>query len=84
MTTIRIAIADQHPTIIFSATELQRYLAQVTGQSVDLLDRDTLDREAPALWLGLAQHVPGVALPPTAAGADARFDDAISMRCAGL
>jgi hypothetical protein len=82
MTTIRIAIVDQHPTIIFAASELQRYLAQVTGQSVDLLDRDTLDREAPALWLGLAQHVPGVALPPTAAGADARFDDAISIRTA--
>ena len=79
MTSIRIAIADDHPTIMFAAAELQRCLAQATGQPVDVLDRDAISRETPALWLGLAQHFPGVALPPAAASADARFDDAISI-----
>src|SRR5262249_8178763 len=79
MTSIRIAIADDHPTIIFAAAELQRYLAQATGQAVDLLDRGAIGSEKPALWLGLAQHVPGAALPPSAASADARFDDAINI-----
>src|SRR6476469_8116962 len=79
MTSIRIAITDDHPTIIFAAAELQRCLAQATGQSVDVLQGDAISREIPALWLGLAQHFPGVALPPAAASADARFDDAISI-----
>src|SRR3982750_2815728 len=79
MTAIRIAITDNHPTILFAAAELQRCLAQATGQLVDLLDRDAISRETPALWLGLAQHVPGVVFPPGAASADARFDDAISI-----
>lgn len=79
MTSIRIAIVDDHPTIIFAAAELQRCLAQATGQSIDVLDRDAISRETPALWLGLAQHVPGVARPLTAASVDARFDDAINV-----
>jgi hypothetical protein len=80
MTSIRIAIADDHPTIVFAAAELQRCLAQATGQQVDVLDRDAISsRETPALWLGLVQHFHGVALPDAAAGADARFDDAISI-----
>jgi hypothetical protein len=79
MTTIRIAIADDHPTIMFAAAELQRCLAQATGQQVDMLDRDAISRETPALRLGLAQHLLDVALPPAAASADARFDDAISI-----
>ena len=79
MTAIRIAITDDHPTILFAAAELQRYLAQATGQPVDVLDHDVISRETPALRLGLAQHVPGLALPPAAANTDARFDDAISI-----
>src|SRR4051794_3358405 len=79
MNSIQIVIADDHPTIKFAAAELQRYLAQATGQPVDLLEPGAIGRETPALWLGLAQHVPGVALPPGAASADARFDDAISI-----
>jgi len=79
MTSIRIAIADDHPTIIFAAAELQRYLAQASGQPVDVLDRDAISPEPPALWLGLTQHFPGLAHPPAAASADARFDDAISI-----
>jgi hypothetical protein len=83
MTAIRIAITDDHPTILFAAAELQRCLAQATGQPVDVLDRDAISRETPALWLGLAQHVPGLTLPPAAANADARFDDAISIATEG-
>src|SRR5215213_8912871 len=79
MTAIRIAIVDDHPTIMFAAAELQRCLARATGQPVDVLERDAIGREMPVLWLGLAQHFPGVALPPAAASADARFDDAISI-----
>jgi hypothetical protein len=79
MTSIRIAIADDHPTIVFAAAELRRCLAHATGQPVEVLNRDTIGREAPALRLGLAQHFPEVALPPAAAGADARFDDAIGI-----
>ena len=79
MTSIRIAIVDDHPTIMFAAAELQRYLAQATGQEVDVLDPNAIGRETPALWLGLAQHFPDVALPPAATSADARFDDAISI-----
>ncbi|HEU5103954.1 MAG TPA: DUF4838 domain-containing protein [Roseiflexaceae bacterium] len=79
MAAIQIAIADDHPTIAFAAAELQRYLTQATGQPVELLEGDTNGRETSALWLGLAQHFPSVALPPTAASADARFDDAISI-----
>src|SRR5215217_7629558 len=79
MTAIRIAITDDHPTILFAAAELQRCVAQATDQPVDVLDRDAISRETPALWLGLAQHFPDVALPAAAASADARFDDAISI-----
>ena len=79
MSTFRIAIADDHPTIQFAAAELQRYLAHATGQEVDVLDRDATRSETPALWLGLAQYFPDVVLPGAAAGADARFDDAISI-----
>jgi hypothetical protein len=79
MTTIRIAIADDHPTILFAADELRRYLAQATGQPVNVLHRDAISREAPALWLGLTQRLLGVALPAAAADADARFDDAINI-----
>src|SRR5262245_44398345 len=82
MTPIRIAIADDHPTITFAAEELRRYLAQATGQPVDVLDRDATGRDTPTLRLGLAQRFPDVALPP-AAGADARFDDAISIATEG-
>jgi hypothetical protein len=78
MTAIRIAITDDHQTILFAAAELQRYLAQATGQPVEVLAGDTT-RETLALWLGLAQHVPGVTPPSAAARADARFDDAISI-----
>jgi Domain of unknown function (DUF4838) len=67
-----------HPTIVFAAAALQRCLAQATGQQVEVLARDT-PRETPALWLGLAQHFPGSALPSTAARADARFDDTIGI-----
>src|SRR5436189_4912799 len=69
MASIRIAIVDDHPTIIFAAAELQRCLAQATGQPVDVLDHDAISRETPALWLGLARHFPGVALPPAQIGA---------------
>jgi hypothetical protein len=79
MTSIRIAVADDHPTILFAATELQRCLAQATGQPIDVLDRDAINCETVALWLGLAQHIPGAALPLAAASADAPFDDAISI-----
>ena len=79
MTAIRIAIADVHPTIIFAAAELQRCLAHATGQPVDVLQGDAISRQTPALWLGLAQHFPGVALPPAAVSPAARFDDAISI-----
>src|SRR4051812_17702283 len=79
MAAIRIAITDDHPTIIFAAAELQRSLAQATGQPVNVLQRDAIRRKTPVLWLGLAQHFPGIALPPAAASADARFDDAISI-----
>src|SRR4029453_14284547 len=44
-----------------------------------LLDRAAISRKTPALWLGLAQHFPDVVLPGAAAGANARFDDAISI-----
>src|SRR5689334_13146467 len=83
MTQIHIAIADDHPTIQFAAAELQRYLAQATGQTVDLLDGQAAGRQTPALWLGLAQHFPDLALPPAPAGADARFDDAIGIAAEG-
>src|SRR5215213_843264 len=79
MDSIRIAIVDDHPTIMFAAAELQRCLARATGQPVDVLERDAIGREMPVLWLGLVQHFPGVALAPAAASADARFDDAISI-----
>jgi hypothetical protein len=49
MASIRIAIVDDHPTIIFAAAELQRCLVQATGQPVDVLDRDAISRETPAL-----------------------------------
>ena len=49
MASIRIAIADDHPTIIFAAAELQRYLAQATGQPVDVLLGDAISRATPAL-----------------------------------
>ena len=46
MTSLRIALADEHPTIRFAAAELQRYLAQATGQAVEVLhdDLQLLDR----------------------------------------
>ena len=81
MTSIRIATAGDHPTITFAAAELRRYLSLATGRQVDVLDRDELGSEAPALQLGLAQHLPGVTLP--AHGADARLDDAISIATEG-
>ena len=73
MTPIRIAIAEDHPTVTFAAAELQRCLAQATGQPVEVLHHDKIDRETPALRLGLAQHPLG----------DARFDDAISIATEG-
>jgi len=79
ITALRIAIADDHPTIRFAAAELQRYLARATGQPVDVLDGGSIGRETPALWLGLAQSFPGAALLPAAAHADVRFDDAIGI-----
>jgi hypothetical protein len=79
MDSLRIVIVDDHPAIRFAAAELQRYLAQATGQPVAVLDREAISQEASALRLGLAQHVPGAALPPAAARAEARLDDAISI-----
>src|SRR5690349_10214486 len=76
---IQLVVADEHPTIQFAAAELQRYLGQATGQPVEILDPGTIGHTTPTLWLGLAQHVPGAVLPPTADQADARFDDAISI-----
>src|SRR6476469_4661488 len=84
MTSIRIGVADDHPTIIYAAAELQRCLAQATGRPVDVLERGAISRETSALWLGLAQHFPNVALPAAAASADARFDDAISIATDGV
>ena len=83
MSSIRIAIADHHPTIEFAAEELQRYLAQATGHEVEVLGRNAISPETPALHLGLAQHFSSVALPSAAAGADVRFDDAISIATDG-
>jgi hypothetical protein len=83
MAAIYLAIMDDHPTIEFAGAELQRYLAQATGQPVELLDGDAAGRETPALWLGLAKSVPSTMLPPAAAGADVRFDDAISIATEG-
>jgi hypothetical protein len=79
MPAIHIVTAGDHPTIVFAAAELRRYLARATGQPIELLDADAIGHEAPALRLGLAQRFPGTALPPAAADTDPRFDDAISI-----
>ena len=42
MASIRSAIVHDHPTIIFAAAELQRYLEQATGQPVDVLQGDAI------------------------------------------
>jgi hypothetical protein len=76
---VRIVVVDDHPTIRFAAAELQRYLAQATGQSIQLLDQTAISLETPALRVGLAQQIGKATLPPAPARAEARFDDAISI-----
>jgi hypothetical protein len=79
MDAVRIAVVGDHPTIRFAAAELQRYLAQATGQPIQVLDQAAISHETPALRLGLAQHIGGATLPPAPARAEAHFDDTISV-----
>ncbi len=79
MTPISIAVASDHSTIRFAAEELARYLGQISGQPVELIDHAKLNANTAVLQLGFAHDIPNAILPPAQANTQARFDDAIGI-----
>jgi hypothetical protein len=67
-------------TVTFAATELESYLAEMTGRSVSVTERSAYAPADGGLWLGTGADLPDIDLP---AVENERLDDAIHVDTEG-